>query len=162
MENEVNKNSAADLIMSFLLIISGGLIIFAALGMKVYKTFLDAPGFFPLILGVIFIVLGMFMLFSSIKRKGHEQMSAVFSKDSLKKFFTHDQFKRVMILIALMVIYIFGLIGRMHFAIATAIYLFFTLLYLRSSSIVKIIIISILSGVLICVVFTTFFNAPLP
>ena len=106
MENEVNKNSAADLIMSFLLIISGGLIIFAALGMKVYKTFLDAPGFFPLILGVIFIVLGTFMLFSSIKRKGHEQVGAVFSKDSLKRFFTHDQFKRVMILIALMVIYI--------------------------------------------------------
>jgi len=161
-KNEVTKNSAADLIMGGLLIVSGILIIIAALNMKVYKSFLDAPGFFPLLLGIIFNVLGIMMISSAVKRKGHEQIALVFTKESLKRFFTHEQFIRVMILIVMMVVYIFGLIGRMHFAAATAIYLFFTLLYLKSASIIKIILISIITGVLISLVFARFFDIPLP
>ncbi len=160
--DDVKKNVTADFIMSILLIIFGILIGWASLNMRVYNKFLDAPGFFPLILGIIFVVLGTIMLISAVKRKALEQVQEVLHKDRVVGFFKHDQFKRVMILIALMAVYIFGLIGNMHFTIATAIYLFATFLYLRSSSVIKIIIISIVTAALISAVFKNFFNIPLP
>ena len=50
---EMKKYGTADLIMGIFLIVFGVLLISASLQMKVYKTFLDAPGFFPLLLGII-------------------------------------------------------------------------------------------------------------
>lgn len=159
---KMDKMAAADLIMGLFLIVFGGIAIRSSLNMKVYKTFLDAPGFFPFILGIIFIFLGSVMTFSSFRRKGFEQI-----KQSIKNFqiiylFSNIKFKRVMILIALMVIYIFIFIDRLNFIIATALYLFFTLYYLKSANIIKIIFISIITSYLISAFFTSFFRIPLP
>ncbi|MBE3140015.1 MAG: hypothetical protein IMZ53_05465, partial [Thermoplasmata archaeon] len=51
---KTDKMAAADLVMGIFLIAFGGVLIWASLNMKIYKTFLDAPGFFPFILGIIF------------------------------------------------------------------------------------------------------------
>ena len=162
MEEENNFLVAADLIMGFLLILFGGSVIRASLKMKVYKTFLDAPGFFPLLLGIIFIILGTMMAVSAIRRKGYVQMKRIFTRSNFAALFKSIRFRRVMTLIALMVLYIFILIGRVHFALATAIYLFLTLFYLKSTTIIKIIIISIIASLAISGVFTMFFHIPLP
>jgi len=159
---ETNKFGAADLIMGVMLILFGGYLICASLSMKVYKTFLDAPGFFPLLLGIIFIVLGTMMVVSAIRRKGYAQIKQIFTRNNFTKIFKSIRFRRVMILITLMVIYIFILIGRVHFTLATAIYLFLTLFYLKSTTIIKIVLISIITSLAISGVFTIFFHIPLP
>jgi len=159
---KTDKMAAADLVMGIFLIIFGGLVVLSSLNMKIYKTFLDAPGFFPFILGILFIGLGMMMTSSSLRRKGYGQV-----KQGLKNFnpgylFKSIQFQRVMILIILMVLYIFVLIDRVHFTLATALYLFFTLYYLKSASLIKIIVISIATAFIISTFFTKFFQIPLP
>ncbi|HCG64629.1 MAG: hypothetical protein CVV48_10050 [Spirochaetae bacterium HGW-Spirochaetae-4] len=159
---DVKKGSVSDFIMSILLLIFGIALIISSLNMKVFNTFLDAPGFFPMLLGIIFIFLGLMMLFSSIRRKGPQQLGHVFGKANMGAFFKHIEFKRVMILIGLMVVYIFGLIGRMHFAIATTIYLFCTMWFLKSTGLVKNIIISVVASIVISVVFRFVFKIPLP
>ena len=50
----------------------------------------------------------------------------------LKAFVTSDATVRVLILILMMVVYIWGLLGRMHFIIATSIYLIANFLYLKA------------------------------
>lgn len=160
--DDVNKGSAADLIVSILLIIFGTVVIYASLNMRVYKTFLDAPGFFPLLLGIIFVFLGSLMLLLALRRKGIDQIKLLFTRDRMVGFFRHEQFSRVMILIGMMAIYIFGLLGRMHFAIATTLYLFATFWYLKSTSLVKNLLISVITAVAISLVFTQLFHIPLP
>jgi len=97
-----------------------------------------------------------------MKRKGYEQLTQGIKKFNAFNLLQSVQFKRVIILIALMVFYIFVLVDRIHFTIATTIYLFLTLYYLKSTSLLKIIIISIATAFLISTFFTEFFEIPLP
>jgi hypothetical protein len=159
---KTERMAAADLIMGILLVIFGGIVIWSSLNMKIYKTFLDAPGFFPFILGIIFIGLGILMTFSALQRKGYEKLTHGIKKFNISNLLQSVQFKRVIILIVLMVFYIFVLVDRIHFTIATTIYLFLTLYYLISTSLIKIIIISVATAFLISTFFTEFFEIPLP
>jgi len=159
---KTEKMAAADLIMGILLIIFGGVIIYSSLNMKIYKNFLDAPGFFPFILGILFIGLGITMALSSLRRKGYEQIKQGIKNFNFSHLLNNIQFLRVIILISLMAFYIFVLVDRIHFPLATMIYLFFTLYYLKSSNFIKIVIISIATAFLISTFFTEFFEIPLP
>lgn len=156
------KSVAGDIIMGFILIVSGIAIVINSSHMKVFRTFLDAPGLFPMILGFIFIILGMMLCIPAIRLNGISELKKTFSKSQLLVFIKDDKTFRVMVLLLLMVVYIYILIGKVHFTIATAIYLFFTMLYLKSTSWWKNLIISILASVLISVVFKYGFRIPLP
>jgi len=156
------KSVAGDIIMGFILIVSGIAIIINSSHMKVFRTFLDAPGFFPMILGFIFIILGMMLSIPAIRSNGISELKKTFSKSQLLAFIKDDKTFRVTVLLLLMIVYVFILIGKVHFTIATAIYLFFTMLYLKSTSWWKNLIISILASVLISVVFKYGFRIPLP
>ncbi|MFA5698576.1 MAG: tripartite tricarboxylate transporter TctB family protein [Sphaerochaeta sp.] len=159
---EQKKTTTSDLIMGVLLGIFGVYLMVAALNMKVYNTFLDAPGFFPLILGGIFLVFGVVMVIGSLKAGGVQSTKESFSKHNLLAIALDPQTKRVVILAALMVVYIYGLVGRVHFTLATFLYLFFTFLYLKSTKIHWNILISVIASVLISVVFRYLFVIPLP
>lgn len=156
------KTTASDLVMGVLLIGFGIFLIIESLGMKVFNSFLDAPGFFPFILGFIFIAFGLLMLIGAIKGGSVEAAKQSFHLESLKEKFLNPQTKRVVILSFFMVIYIYGLIGRIHFAIATTLYLFVTFFYLKSTTLVKNIIISVVAAILISAVFQYVFKIPLP
>ncbi|MDD3058989.1 MAG: tripartite tricarboxylate transporter TctB family protein [Sphaerochaeta sp.] len=156
------KTTTSDLIMGILMLAFGIYLIVASLNMKVYSTFLDAPGFFPLILGIIFILFSLVMVIGALRGGSVDEVRKTFRKDSLAAMFLSSQAKRVVILSFFMVVYIYGLIGRVHFAIATVIYLFVTFWYLKSTTLVKNIIISVLSALIISAVFQYAFRIPLP
>lgn len=160
MENENDRSG--NIIMGFLLIISGISTGIVALGMKVFRNFLDAPGFFPLILGCIFVLLGAVLCIPALRHSGLAPVKSMFSKASLLQFIKNDKTLRVFVLLSLMFIYVYVLIGKMHFAIATCIYLFFTMLYLKSTKWYLALIISIVASVSIAVVFKYGFRIPLP
>lgn len=159
---KTDKYSAADLVMGILLIMAGIAVIYSSLQMKVYKTFLDAPGFFPLILGIIFNILGLLMIVSAARRKGHLHVFDIFSPLRFKAVIESIEFRRVSVLIFLMVVYIFVLIGRVHFTLATFLYLFFTFLFLKSTSVIKNLAISLVTALLVSALFTEIFSIPLP
>ncbi|QEN09180.1 tripartite tricarboxylate transporter TctB family protein [Oceanispirochaeta crateris] len=160
MNNE--KDMTGDIIMGFLLIISGIAIVVVALGMKVFRNFLDAPGFFPLMLGCVFVLLGAALSFPALKKVGLSTLKDTFSKSNLSKFFKDDKTLRVTILLALMFVYVYFLIGWLNFTVATFLYLFFTMLYIKSTKWWMVIIISIVASVTISVVFKYGFRIPLP
>lgn len=160
--NEKMKSSASDLIMGVILVIFSIFLGVSALRMRVYNTFLDAPGFFPLILGIIFFAFGLVMIISAVRSGSVEAAKKAFSKNNLITVLLDSQTKRVIILSFFMVVYIYGLIGRVHFTVSTFLYLMATFLYLKSTTLVKSAIISIVSALLISAVFQYLFKIPLP
>jgi hypothetical protein len=160
MDND--KELSGDILMGFLLMVSGIAIAIVALGMKVFRNFLDAPGFFPLILGCIFILLGAALCFPALKKVGFSTLKVMFSKSNLSDFLHNDKTLRVTILLGLMFGYVFILIGRLNFTVATSIYLFLTMLYIKSTKWWLALIYSIVASVLISVVFKYGFRIPLP
>ena len=133
MQEQKQRNAAKDFVSGILLVLFGVFIIVSALNLKVYNTFLDAPGFFPTIVGAVIAVLGGVLAFIGFKLGGVTELKEVLNGEFLKNFFTSDSTVRVVILIAMMVVYIWGLLGRMHFIISTSIYLIANFLYLKAT-----------------------------
>lgn len=133
MQEQKQRNAAKDLVSGILLVLFGVYIVVDALGMKVYNTFIDAPGFFPTIVGAIIALLGGILAFIGFKLGGAGELREVLNGPFLKQFITSDSTVRVVVLIAMMVVYIWVLLGRMHFIIATSIYLIANFLYLKAN-----------------------------
>ena len=133
MQEKKERSAAKDFVSGILIVLFGIFIVVDALNMKIYNTFLDAPGFFPAIVGGVIIVLG--------------GVATV----------------RVLILILMMVVYIWGLLGRMHFIIATSIYLIANFLYLKAMKQWWIsIIIAIAMSAIVYYAFKLGFNITMP
>ena len=133
MEEKKNRNAAKDLFCGALLVLFGIYVVITSLNMKVYNTFLDAPGFFPTIVGSAIAVLGGVLAFIGFKLGGAGQLKEVFSGENIGKFIRSDGTIRVVILVAMMFVYIWILLGRVHFIIATSIYLIANFLYLKAT-----------------------------
>ena len=133
MEEKKHRNAAKDLFCGVLLVLFGIYIIIDSLGMKVYNTFIDAPGFFPTIVGAVIALLGCILAFIGLKLGGVRELKEVLSGKFLREFITSDGTLRVVILIAMMVGYIWVLLGRVHFIAATSIYLIANFLYLKAT-----------------------------
>lgn len=133
MQEKKQRNAAKDMVSGILLVIFGVYIVIDALGMKIYNTFIDAPGFFPTIVGAVIAILGGILAFIGFKVGGVAELKEVLNAKFLKDFITNDGTVRVLILVGMMVIYIWVLLGRMHFIISTSIYLIANFLYLRAT-----------------------------
>lgn len=133
MQEKKDRSAAKDFVSGIALVLFGIFIFVDALNMKVYNTFLDAPGFFPAIVGVVIAVLGAIVAFIGFRLGAVAQLKEIFKGESLKTFITHEETIRVLILIVMMVVYIWGFLGRMHFIIATSIYLIANFLYLKAT-----------------------------
>ena len=130
MNNKKNREPALDVVFSVPLIIFGIYIVLTSLGLKYFNSFIDGAGFFPCIIGSVLILLGAVLLYIGVKLGGVAQLKEIINAESVKSFIKNDATIRVLILIAMMAIYMFVLIGNIHFIIATSIYVFATYMYL--------------------------------
>ena len=163
MQEKKERSAAKDFVSGILIVLFGIFIVVDALNMKIYNTFLDAPGFFPAIVGGVIIVLGGVLAFIGFKLGGLTEFKEVMNGAFLKAFVTSDATVRVLILILMMVVYICGLLGRMHFIIATSIYLIANFLYLKAMKQWWIsIIIAIAMSAIVYYAFKLGFNITMP
>ena len=132
MQEKKERKEAKDFASGILMMAIGAFIMFDALNMKVYNTFLDAPGFFPAIVGGVILILGAIQTYIALRLGGLKELKEVMNGGSLKALLTDEGTIRVLILIAMMVVYIWGFLGRVHFIIATSIYLTANFLYLKA------------------------------
>lgn len=132
MQDKKERNAAKDLFSGILLVIFGIYIVHEALNLKIYNTFIDAPGFFPSIVGTIIAVLGGILAFIGFKLGGIQEIKEICNFKVFKDFIVSENTTRVIILIAMMIIYIWGFLGRIHFIAATSIYLAANFLYLKA------------------------------
>ena len=133
MQDKKERKAAKDLFSGILLVIFGIYIVHEALNLKIYNTFIDAPGFFPSIVGSIIAILGGVLAFIGFKLGGLREIKEICNFKAIKDFIVSENTTRVVILIAMMVIYIWGFLGRIHFIAATSIYLTVNFLYLKAT-----------------------------
>ena len=81
----------------------------------------SVPGIVPGFLGAIVAVLGLVLFIRSIIRKGYK---LGLDGSAVRRFFTAEMTKRFAVTILVSVAYGWGMIGRINYEIATAIYIF--------------------------------------
>lgn len=130
MDNKNKKEPALDVVFGLALIIFGIYIVITSLGLKYFTSFIDGAGFFPCIIGSCLIVFGIVLLYTAIRLGGVKMLKESLTAEGVKGFIKNDATIRVVILIAMMVIYMFVLIGNIHFIAATSLYIFANYMYL--------------------------------
>ncbi|MDO4546920.1 MAG: tripartite tricarboxylate transporter TctB family protein [Clostridia bacterium] len=160
---EKKRNSAKDFVVGIFLVALGVYIIVDSLSMRIYNTFIDAPGFFPLIIGVVITALGGILSIIGIRSGGIGELKEVLNGAYLKSFIKDDRTIRVLILLGMMAIYIYVLLGRIHFIAATSIYLAANFFYLRACKHwYSAIIIAVVASVAVYYAFRYGFSITLP
>lgn len=132
MEGQKKRNAVRDLVSGVFLVLFGIYVIVESKNMRVYNTFIDAPGFFPMIIGVVMAGLGAVLAYIGFRTGGVKELKEICSVAFLKKFLMEDSTVRVLVLLAMMVVYIYVLVGRIHFILASSIYLTANFFYLKA------------------------------
>ncbi len=162
MAHRVFKGSGADFISAVCFAIFGAAFCIAALRMRVFNnSLLVSPGLFPLILGAVFILLGLLLLRSAVKRGGWEQASHVLSGGNLHAFATSPRVHKAVVLLLIVVAYVAAL-GYIPFLWATAGYLLATFVYLKAMKLHWIVLVSFLAAYAITFAFRDLFRIPMP
>ena len=125
-----NREPALDVVFGIFLIIFGIYVVITSLGLKYFNSFIDGAGFFPCIIGSCLTLFGVVLLYTGVMLGGIAMLKEVLTGENIKGFLKNDGTIRVLILIAMMVVYMFVLIGNVHFIIATSIYIFANYMYL--------------------------------
>lgn len=167
-ENKLKNNFIFGIILSLFSIY----IIIESLLMPRYSEiegFYAAPGSVSLLLGISLFFMGFAVFFKSY-RAGYRPRFGAFDsvglKEKLISYFKLDETQRVWVTIGLTVLYVFILIGRMHYIASTSIYLFLAMFFYRDGNLVqrsvKPLLIAVISSVIIFYSFSKIFMIPLP
>ena len=115
----------ADFLTSVGLIAFGIFVIISSSNMPKYEDRnvnpFSVPGVVPAMLGVIFTLLGLVLLIRSIYRKGYR---INLSPAVIGAWFRDETTQRFLLTLSLSVIYALIILGRVHYMIATGIYMF--------------------------------------
>jgi hypothetical protein len=153
--------AGADFITAILLLLFGAAMFVGALEMRVYQTFFISPGFFPMILGILFAFFGLVLLYTSSRRGGWQDACRILSGGNLRRSLASPVFKKGSVVFLLIFIYV-ALLGTINFLYLSMGYLFLTFSFLKAAKWYWIIAISIAGAVIIQVVFSYFFKIPMP
>ena len=168
------NNKIKDTVSSVFFMILGGYVVGA--GIKMYHTAAEAPynvtklsispALLPLVLGIGLLVLSIILLVNSLKGEkniGSEFVSRfkIWGKSTFAALKTSEVQHMIGGLI-IMAVLAFVLLGRIPFVIGGTLFMIALMLYLRSSKWWKVIIISIVSMIMIFLLFQVAFKTPLP
>ena len=153
--------SGADFITALVLVIFGAAFFIGARHMKTFRIFFSSPGFFPMILGIIFIFFGLTLLYTSYLRGGFEDARRIISGSNLKKSVTSPVFKKCSVIFLLILAYVI-LLGEIDFVYLSMGYLFLTFSFLKAAKWYWIALIAVVAPIVIEMVFVNFFRIPMP
>ena len=123
------------------------------------NVWLVAPGFFPMILSAGLLLMASALLGVGLKQgdlKGH------FSFLAIKQAVANREKASTLIQMALLCLFVFGLLGRVHFGVAAALYLFCAMAVAGAAKLWQIILISLLFAGGVTFLFGTLMKIPLP
>ena len=167
---EPKPMSGADFITSIGFIIFGTAMFISAYNMHmtniarnimVKRVQLSSPGLFPMIIGVIFVLFGLFMLYRSYRRGGLIDAKRIISFDSIISGVTSPISRKLCTVFILILVYV-ALLGVIPFRYLSMGYLLLTLWYLKAAKWYWMILISVVFPIAINALFTNFFRIPMP
>jgi len=121
----------------------------------------NSPGLFPILISIGMLFCSIMLLIRSVKQASFME-NASKAMEGASNFVKSPIAKKAALGITWMALYVYVLLPQFGFVIATPIYLVVFMLFLRATSIAKILIISSLTVGLTYVVFAMFFRVILP
>ena len=153
--------SGADFLTALVLVIFGAAMYIGARNMREYRIFFSSPGFFPMILGIIFIFFGLTLIYTSYLRGGFADARRIISGSNLKKSVNSPVFKKCSVIFLLILAYV-ALLGEIDFVYLSMGYLFLTFYFLKAAKWYWMALIAVVAPILIEMVFVNFFRIPMP
>ncbi len=137
--------AATDFLSGILLMGFSLVIILWSLKMPRFSGWSSAPGVLPLLLCTCTFFMSLSLLITSIKNEGHKILVMRYRALSLSRLIRHTKTKRSLGIIFLTALYVFVLLDRIPFELASFLYLMTTLyVFWRKGGWFKIILISLL------------------
>jgi len=118
---------------------------------------LMSPGFVPLLAGVVLLLLCSWLTVGAVRKGGYRQLG-----QSLQEGVADHENRRFLMILAIMALYIFGLLGRVPFIAATPIYYVLIFVYIKAGSLGKITFYTLLATFLFAFFLPRLFEMPLP
>jgi len=123
--------------------------------------FYASPGFMPAIIAAALFLLGINLFFQSLNKSSLKELVGRLL-EATPRGLKSVRFKNTVIGLAFFAVYIFVLLRFLPFWLASIILLFGCFFYLKAASIIKSILIAILSAVGIVLLFQIVFRVPMP
>ncbi|MDR1535693.1 MAG: tripartite tricarboxylate transporter TctB family protein [Planctomycetota bacterium] len=181
MEQDHNRMAGSDFLSSLVFMLAGGLVIYASLKMRIFRTIIVSPGLFPAIIGGVFILFGAVIFIIALRRGGAARAMNILSPENLRAVWRAPRFRRGMVVLLSILVYVLlfghpylakfnfsfdfggGLVPvNFGFLITTGGYLLFTFLYLKAMSKPAAIAVSLLTTLFVFYAFSKGFGIPIP
>jgi len=155
-----NKMTKADFISSIIIIVFSLFLIYNCIIMPKYKEWglYATPGMPPFIFSAILLIMGIILLRRSISKQGYKIR---IKREHLLRLYHSIAVKRFTIALSLVIFYSF-LLGKVHFVIISAIYIFINIYIFKGAIWWINFIISITTSFVIWLLFKVIFLIPLP
>jgi putative tricarboxylic transport membrane protein len=155
-----NKTNKADFIDSIFIIAFSLFVIYRCLVMPRYESWglYATPGMPPLIFALILLALAAIVFVRSIIRKGYK---LEIGRHALTQFVKSGDVHRFSIALGLILLY-FVFLGRLPFVILSAVFLFVTVMMFKGAKWWVSAVVSVLTAVIVWLVFEVVFLVPLP
>jgi putative tricarboxylic transport membrane protein len=154
------KSNKIDFIDSIVIIALSLFVIYNCLVMPRYERWglYATPGMPPFLFAFILLILGTIVFVRSIIRKGYRLHVG---KNELSQFGKSDVVRRFALALGLILVYLF-LLGKIHFVILSAAYLFIAILLFKGASWWVSAIVSVVTALAVWLVFDIVFLVQLP
>jgi len=155
-----NKTNKADFVDSIVIIAFSLFVIYRCLVMPRYESWglYATPGMPPLVFALILLALATIVFVRSIVRKGYKLQ---IGRIGLSQFAKSGDVHRFVIALGLILLY-YVFLGRLPFVIISAAYLFITVMVFKGAKWWVSAIVSVLTSVIVWLVFEVVFLVPLP
>ncbi len=157
MPSTLQRNG--EFLLGFLLMAFSAFVIVESLRMPYWEKdlFLMGPGFVPLLSGAALFFTSLAVTISAGTNGGWKDWKAWSNAQ-----FRNEENVRLLVILALLSVFIFGLIGRVRFVVAVAVFHALIFTYLRVGGVSKIVICTIGATLLVGVALPKFFEMELP
>lgn len=154
------KTNKADFIDSIVIIALSLFVMYNCLVMPRYESWglYATPGMPPFLFALLLLILGAIVLVRSIVRGGHK---LGIGRNELVQLTKSEDARRFVLALGLMIVYVL-LLGKIHFALLSAVFLFTAILLFKGATWWVNGIVSALTAVIVWVVFEMVFLVPLP
>ncbi len=162
MNDDRSKMAGLDVISAVVLLVLGAAMTYVSYTMRIYnKSLVVSPGLFPMILGVLFMLLAALLGGLALRRGGRSAAAGLLSLSRLAACCSSPTFYRGVIVLGLIVVYVF-LFGTIHFVAVTFLYLTGTFLYLRAMRPPYCLAVAAIAAAVVYAVFAYGFGIPVP
>jgi putative tricarboxylic transport membrane protein len=150
----------ADFISSIVIIAFSALVTFVSFRMPTYEEWglYATPSIAPIAFGFLLLLCGLVLFVRSLAKRGYK---ISVGKDHLQQVIHSKAVMQFFVVLGLVIVY-YIFLGKVHFVVISALYVFFNIFYFRSTALWKNLLISGLAAVIIWYLFNYLFLIPLP